>query len=388
MMCNFLRPITIFYFIFYLITSLFIISPILAASSEKSSSGIATESQLTDNKVTNTEKNSNPKEKTSEKEQQNIGKRYKIVAIQHQNYLPYTNAYKGFINKLKKSEYWGKIDVELYNAKSDLSGLDKKIKELSKSSDIDLIFTIGTQSTKKAADKIKNIPIVFTAVATPIEAEIIKNWTSSGRNITGVGTPYQITKGISQAYSIGKFNSIGITYLAGSPNHEAAVREIKEFCKKNGVKFIHHSTPFKQNDGKPFPNDVVKKQLQESLDYILPKVDAFYVQASATYEKNFSVFRKAFQKYKVPSLGELIFIRKGIVMGVGPNDYIFGQQSADYAIEILFNGIKPSDLPMDIGTKFSILANLQAARMVEFSPVLLMPLLNSADAIYQKIDEW
>ncbi|MBF0229799.1 MAG: ABC transporter substrate-binding protein [Desulfamplus sp.] len=388
MMCNFLRPIPIFYFIFYLSISLFITSPILAASSEKSSSGIETQSQSTDNKVTPAEKKNNPEEKPSEKEQQNIGKRYKIVAIQHQNYLSYTNAYKGFINKLKKSEYWEKIDVELYNAKSDLSALDKKIKELSKSSDVDLLFTIGTQSTKKTADKIKNIPIVFTAVATPIEAGIIKNWTSSGKNITGVGTPYQITKSIAQAYSIAKFNSLGVTYLSGSPNHEAAVKEIKEFCKKNGVKFVHHSTPFKQNDGKPFPNDVVKKQLQESLDYILPKVDVFYVQASATYEKNFSIFRKAFQKYKVPSLGELIFIRKGVIMGIGPNDYIFGQQSADYAIEILFNGIKPSDLPMDIGTKFSILANLQAARIVEFPPIFLMSILNSADAIYQKIDEW
>ncbi|MBF0389041.1 MAG: hypothetical protein HQK71_02945 [Desulfamplus sp.] len=352
-MNSFLKLTTMLYVIFYLITSIiasiFIAHPIEATPSEK---------------------------------------KYKILSIQHQDFLPYTHAYKGFTERLENSEHRENIDIEFYNAKSNLGDLDNKIKELSTRKDIDLIFTIGTQSTKKVSDKIKDIPIIFTGVGSPIDAGIIKDWKSSGKNITGIGTPNQITKGIWQAYSLAKFGSLGVTYLSGSPNHEAAVKEIKEFCKKNGVKFIHDSTPFKQKDGTAFPDDVVKDQLQKSLDYVLPKVDVFYVQASATYEKNFTIFRRAFQKYKVPSIGELIFIRKGIVMGVGPNDFIFGQQAADYAIKILFEGVKPSELPIDIGTKFAILMNLEAAKMVELPTGLVMPVLNSADAIYQRIDEW
>ncbi|MBF0302230.1 MAG: ABC transporter substrate-binding protein [Desulfamplus sp.] len=358
-----LRQIALFYSIFYLIASIFITYPALAAASDK---------------ISLTSENKPPENK----------KIYKILAIQHQEFLPYTNAYKGFISALKKSEQWKNINIELYNAKTDLSALDKKIKDISKRNDIDLIFAMGTQSAKKLVNKIKHIPIIFTAVGSPIEAGIIKDWKSSGSNVTGVGTPYQISKSIAQAYSIAKFNSIGITYLAGSPNHEAAVKEIKEFCKKNGVKFVYDSTPFKQKDGNSFPNDVIQKQLERSLNYVLPKVDVFYVQASLTYEKNFTIFRRAFQKYKVPSLGELIFIRKGIVMGVGPNDYIFGEQAAEYAIKILFEGAKPSDLPMDKGKKFTILVNLEAAKIVDFPTSLIIPVLNSADAIYQKIDEW
>ncbi|MBF0259916.1 MAG: ABC transporter substrate-binding protein [Desulfamplus sp.] len=335
--------------IFYLIAILFTQSPLLADSSEKS---------------------------------------YKIMAVQHQDYLPYTKAYKGFISGLKKSEHWEKITVELYNAKSSLSALDKKITEIGKNNDIDLIFSMGTQSSKKLADRIKHIPIIFTVVGSPVEAGIINNWESSGTNITGIATPYQITQSITQAYNIAKFNSIGITYLADSPNHEAVVKEVKEMCKKNGIRFIYDPTPFRQKDGKPFPDDIIAKEIQRSLDYVLPQVDAFYVQASATYEKHFSIFRRAFKKYKVPSIGELIFIKKGLVMGVGPNDFIFGQQAAEYAIKILFDGIKPSNLPMNTGTKFSIFVNLEAAKAVQFPPSLAIPVLNSADAIYMKIDEW
>ena len=387
-MHTFLRQKSLIYFILYLLITLLAICSSFAATSEKKTS----------NPIIHSSENKVPAPKSSMPDNIEQGqlssehnprkKIYKIIAIQHQDFSPYTNAYKGFIDGLKISEYWENLSIELYNAKSDLTVLDKKIKEISKSNDIDLIFTIGTQSTKKITDKIKNIPIVFTGVGSPVDAGIIKNWKSSGRNITGIGTPYQLTKGIGQTYSLAKFGSLGITYLKGSPNHEAAVKEIKEFCKKTGVKFIYDSTPFKQKDGTPFPDDVVKEQLQKSLDYVLPKVDVFYVQPSATYEKNFTVFRRAFQKYKIPSIGEIIFIRKGIAMGVGPNDYVFGQQSAEYAIKILFNGVKPSDLPMDTGTKFTILVNLEAAELVELPTALIMPVLNSADAIYQKIDEW
>jgi len=310
------------------------------------------------------------------------------MVIQHQDFLPYTNAYRGFIEELKKSVQWKNITVESYNAKTDLSALDRKIKEIAKRKDIDLIFAIGTQSSKKLADKIKHIPVIFTVVASPLDAGIIKNWKSSGTNITGIATKDQVIKSITQAYSVAKFESIGITYLAGSPNHEAVVKQIKAMCKKNGIKFIYDPIPFKQPNGEPFPDKVVNRQLQQSLDKVLPKVDVFYVQASATYEKNFNIFRKAFQKYKVPSIGELVFIKKGIVMGVGPNDYVFGQQAAEYAKKIMFDGVKPSELPMDTGKKFSILINLEAAKLVHLSPALIMPVLNSADAIYQKIDEW
>ncbi len=349
-----------------LILCLFITYPISAESSE--------------NKSSNSDKYQADKLPTK--------KQYKILAIQHQDFIPYTHAYRGFTEGLKKSTQWENISIELYNAKTDLSALDKKIREIGKRKDIDLIFAMGTQSAKKLSDKIKHIPIIFTVVGSPIDAGVVKDWKSSGTNITGIGTPYQITKSIAQAYNIAKFNSIGITYLAGSPNHEAAVKEIKEFCKKNGITFIYDATPFKQPDGKPFPDDVVKEQIKRSLDYVLPKVDVFYVQASLTYEKNFTIFRRAFQKYKIPSIGELIFIRKGIVMGVGPNDYIFGEQAADYAIKILFDGVAPSKLPIDIGTKFTILVNIEAAKVVDFPTSLIIPILNSADAIYQKIDEW
>ncbi len=362
----------IFYYIICFAVCLFITSSVFSENSEKKTSAPLKQSDKL----------------SAETEKIPAQKKYKIMAIQHQDYLAYTNAYKGFIEVLKKSGQWENITIESYNAKTNLSALDKKIREISKRKDIDLIFAMGTQGAKKSADKIKHIPIIFTVVGSPIEAGIIKNWKSSGTNVTGVGTPYQITKSIAQAYSIAKFSSIGITYLSGSPNHEAAVKEIKEFAKKNGVKFIYDSTPFKQKDGKPFPDHVVKQQLQKSLDYVLPQVDVFYVQASSTYEKNFTIFRRAFQKYKVPSIGELIFIRKGIVMGVGPNDYIFGQQAGEYAKKILFDGVKPSELSMDVGTKFSILVNIEAAKAVDFPTSLIIPVLNSADAIYKKIDEW
>lgn len=313
---------------------------------------------------------------------------YKIVAIQHQDFLPYTNAYKGFTQGIKDSGLSKNITIELYNTQNDLAALDQKIIEIKNRDDIDLIFAMGTQSTTRVVKKIKNIPVIFTVVGSPQESGLISNWKSSGSNLTGIGTPNQIIKSIEQLYSVAKFKSIGITYLSGSPNHEAVVKQIKIFCKKYGIKFIYDDCPFKTKDGGSVPDDLMSECIKNSLDYVLPQVDVFYVQSSATYEKEFDIFRKAFRKYNVPSIGEPVYIKKGVMIGIGVNDYIFGKQAAEYAVKILFHGTKPSELPMDTGTKFSILVNLESANAVEFDPQLLMPIINSADSIYQRIEKW
>ncbi|SLM31170.1 exported hypothetical protein [Desulfamplus magnetovallimortis] len=312
--------------------------------------------------------------------------KYKILALQHQVFGSYTAAYKGFLKGLDDSDIRGMVSVENYNAEKNMAILEGKIKDIKEKNSFDLLFTMGTQSTKKASDIIQNIPIVFTVVGSPVNSGIISNWKSSGSNVTGIATPNQVLKGITQIYELSKFTKIGITYLKGSPSHEAVLSQIKAMCKKNGIKFIYDGFSLTKGNGDSLSNDEIRFNLKKSLDTVLPQVDAMYVQASGTYEKNFYLFRNAFKKHQTPSFGDPIYIKKGIIVGIGVNDYAFGQQAAEYAVKIL-KGTPPSALPMDTGTKFSILVNLEAAQMVQLDPLLLMPIMNSADAIYQKITE-
>lgn len=326
----------------------------------------------------------NANEKPNEEPFVNPG--FKIITLQHQDFHSYTNALNGFEKGLKGSALSDNISIEHFNAHNDMNELKKKLVQIKQQHNFQLIFTMGTQSTKMAVETIKKIPIVFTVVSSPIDSGIVSNWKSSGSNVTGIGAPNQTLKSIEQIYELSGFTSIGLTYLVGSPSHESVVGQIKAMCKKNGIKFIYDGFPLRNDAGERLSEEEIREKLKQSLDYILPQVDVIYIQASGTYNNNFEIFRNKLKTYRVPSMGEPIYIKKGIIAGIGVDHHAFGKQAADYAVQIL-NGTPPAELPMDVGTKFSILVNLEAAERVQLRPHLLLPIMSSADAIYTTLSE-
>lgn len=308
---------------------------------------------------------------------------YRILAIQHQSFTPYELSFQGFMKGIEESEYSGRIEVERYNAKSNIKKLARKIIEIKGRKDIDLIFTLGTRATKAAMEEIKNIPIVFTDLGAPEHSGIIKDWKSSETNVTGVETPRYLGKGIDLLHQLIPFKKIGMIYLEGSPSHEGAIKEVKLICKNLGTEFVSAGFPLKDQKGNNFPQKTLTRRISDELENVLPRVDVFFVQTSKTFDDNFNLFLKAFKKHGIVSAGDPLYIKKGIVLGLGRNKFEFGRQCAQYAVKI-FNGATPSDLPMDVGSKFSILFNLKASAIVGFTPPL--DLLGAADAIYQDIE--
>jgi putative ABC transport system substrate-binding protein len=310
-------------------------------------------------------------------------KKYAILAIQHQEFGPFTESYQGFVQGLKDLGYGEKVSIAQFNARGNLKALDEKVQAISKSRDLDLVFSIGTHSTKRVVDKVKHIPIVFTDLGDPEHAGVVSNWKSSGANYTGVETPGYVSLGIKLIYELVNFKSIGMIYLAGSPSHEASIRQVKKLCEDLGVEFAYEGFPLRDKAGKGYPEEVVRTHIRESLDRVLSKVEVFYVQISKTFEKHFDIFHEAFVKYRTPSAGDPIYIKKGAIMGIGRDKIEFGRQCAQYAVKI-FEGTNPSDLPMDVGVKFTIAVNLKAAVLVGYDPPV--DLLGAADNIYQELE--
>lgn len=309
--------------------------------------------------------------------------RHTILAIQHQTFEPFSLSYQGFVEGIEKLGYKDKIKLEHFNAKGDLKALDQKIEALSKSKDVDLIFSIGTQTTTRVKKHIKNIPFIFTDLGDPVYSGIVSDWKSSGANYTGVETPGYISLQIGMIHELAKFNSIGMIYLAGSPSHDAGIKQIKNLSKELGLKFVYEGFPLRDKNRKRYPKELIQERIQECLDKVLPQVEVLFIQISKTFDIHFPLFRKALLKYQKLSVGEPIYIKRGIIMGIGRDKRVFGGQCAEYAVKIL-EGANPSDLPMDIGVKFTIVVNLQAAIDVGYDPPV--DLLGAADEVYQELE--
>ncbi|MCA1794816.1 MAG: hypothetical protein LC660_13290 [Desulfobacteraceae bacterium] len=307
---------------------------------------------------------------------------YHIVSIQHQRFPPYELSLKGFKQGVSQSALADRITLEEYNADSDITALDMFINKIENRDDVDLIFSIGTQSTQRIIKEIKTTPIVFTDLGAPETSGIITDWKGSGANFTGVETQDYIGIGIHLLHELMAFKSIGLIYLKGSPSHEGTVKQITELSQDQKFEFHTRGFALRDENNKTFPRKVIRENMQSALDEIAPKVDVFYVQISNTFDQNFDLFFECFKKHSLPSAGAPIYIKKGIVIGIGRNKEKFGYQSAEYAIKIL-QGADPGKMPMDTGKEFSISLNIEAATIVGYNPSI--DILGAADEIYRKI---
>lgn len=309
------------------------------------------------------------------------GAQFKIAIFQHQQFQPFQNAHDGFLNGLAALGYKDRISIaEDFNAESDIGALEKEIKAVCQRTDIDLILAIGTHSAKRLVKATHRIPIVFTIVGDPENAGIVTNWKSSGSNYTGVETPEYYSKLVRLMRHFVPFKSLGMVYLKGSPSHEAGIKQLSALARELNFKFVNRGFALRNAQKIPYPEPLVRKSLQSALEAVCPQVDAFFVQTSNTFTKEFDLFQHAFLKYKLISAGDPTNIHKGLVMGIGKDAQRFGEQAAKYAIQIL-EGTPPSALPMDVGTKLSIEINLKAAELIGYTPPF--ELLSGADHVYR-----
>ncbi len=311
------------------------------------------------------------------------GHRYNIAVVQHQRFLPFQHAHDAFIGSLAILGTHGDYRiVDDFNADSDISALEAKIHELSGRSDLDLIFTIGTHSTKRMIKAEKKKPIVFTIVGDPQNAGIVEDWKRSGANYTGVETPEYYSKVVHLMHHFVAFKSLGMIYLKGSPSHEAGISQIQKLSRELGFEFVHKGFPLRNENRVPFPRDQIRANMQSALQAVGPRVEAFFVQTSNTFTEEFDLFMAAFLKYRIISAGDPTNIKKGLVMGIGKDAERFGRQCAQYAIKIL-NGTAPAELPMDVGVKLTVDVNLKASEMIGFEPPF--ELISGADNLYQDV---
>ena len=309
--------------------------------------------------------------------------KYKILTIQHQTFEPYTLSLKGFKQGIRASDFADSITFEKYNADTDLKALDKYLNELKKREDIDLIFSIGTQATKRVVKAITHIPIVFTDLGAPEYSGIITDWKTSKANYTGVETKNYVSLGINLLHELISFKSIGMIYLKDAPSHEGTIIQLKKLGQEAGFTFVSKGFPYRDKQGKKLSNETLRKGIKGALSEVVPKVDVFYVQISKTFDVNFDLFLEMFKKYNIPSAGDPVFIKKGLVMGIGRDKVQFGKQCAAYSIDIL-KGKNPAALPMDVGKKFAILLNIKAASIVGYNPSI--DILSAADEIYKELE--
>lgn len=257
------------------------------------------------------------------------------------------NARKGFMDGLKEAGVDAKFNVHIAqgNAATNVQIAGQMLDEKP-----NLVLAIATPGAQVCAQKIKDIPVVFTAVSDPVGAGLVKTMDAPGGNLTGMTDMPPVDKQLELIKTIvPKATRIGIVYNAGEANSVSQVNAVKAAAAKLGFTVVEATVA---NSGGVF-------QAAKSL---VGKADAVYIGLDNTVVSAFESVVKVCEENKLPLFSsDNESVAKGAIAALAVDYYAMGKQTAAMAKKIM-DGAKPATMPVESLKNLDVHLNLKAAK--------------------------
>lgn len=214
----------------------------------------------------------------------------------------------------------------------------------------DVIVAIATPSAQAVAASTRTIPIVFAGITDPVTAKLIKSFSPTGSNITGVSDYLELQPQIAFMQKIvPKLKSVGYVYSPGEINSTIVLKELQQQLAKQNINIV--AVPAQRTADIPTAAKTLKG-----------KVDLIYTTTDNNVVSAYEALVKVANENKIPLLASFPdAIERGAVAAFGMSYYDVGRQSGKLVIRIL-NGEKPGDITPETGQETHLVINLEAAK--------------------------
>jgi putative ABC transport system substrate-binding protein len=318
------------------------------------------------------ESNQTAAQPTQESSTSTAGKQLKIGIVQIVEHPALDAARDGFIAEMAKQGYNDGKEV-VYDRQSAQGSMDTATSIVQKfqGDRVDMVFAIATPTAQAAAQNIKDIPVVFTAVTDPVVVGLVKSMDKPEGNLTGTTDMNPVEDQLALVKDL-KANAkkVGIIYNAGEANSKVQVDLAKSVSAKLGLEIVEASISS--------PTEV--KQAAESL---VGKVDAIYVPTDNMVVSSIAAVIGVAEANKIPVVaGEENSVKSGAIATYGIQYDKLGAQTADMAVKILKGEGKPADMPVEKQAEMKLIVNKKAAE--KMGVTLPQSLLDKANEIIEK----
>jgi len=228
---------------------------------------------------------------------------------------------------------------------------------------VGVIVTHGTANVAVAKRATTDIPIVFAAVSDPVGNKLVTSLAQPGGNITGLSNeaPDLAGKRLELLREvIPNLRRVGILANIGGGASPSEARDATEAARNLGLEVamaeIQHA-----------------EEIEPAIRTLKDKADALYVQSDPLFNFNRARINTLAVEAHLPTVtGFRAFVAAGGLMAYGPDFPNLFRRAAEYVDKIL-RGAKPSDLPVEQPTKFSLVINLKTAEALgmKLPPLLL-----------------
>jgi len=241
---------------------------------------------------------------------------------------------RGFVKSLAEGDS-KKFKLKTYNALGNKTLMRSQVEEISRGN-YDLVLAIGASTARMSKEvfekKLLSTPIVFTAVPTPMQFDLIASEASSGNQLTGVKETTDFAKELG--FLRNKVKSVLLVYDPSQYSLEMDKQQIKTILEGMGIE-LRVAEVFKTNE-----------ILMKSSGYI-DETDAVLVIKDNTVVSGIDALVKLCEKKeKLLIASDLDSADKGVPLAFGVSEVIYGQEAAKKALLILVEKKLPREIPI------------------------------------------
>ncbi|WP_088279623.1 ABC transporter substrate-binding protein [Ideonella sp. A 288] len=249
----------------------------------------------------------------------------------------------------------------------------------------DLIYAWGTSVTLGVVgpydavipgQHITDIPVVFTLVASPTLAKIVRDNKAPGRNVTGVTHVGPTDAQIRAMAAYRPFQTLGVLYTPSEKNSVVVLEDIRRLGRESGFHTVERT--FRMDaQRKPVADgaaDLVRELKEAGAQWLYLPPDSFLgtlaegIIIPAAMELGLPTFASTEQ-----------LMQAGALSGLVSRYYNIGQFTAFKAEQILVGKQAASTIPVETLKRFSYQIRMPAAKRLNLPPPL--PMLGYAELI-------
>jgi len=219
---------------------------------------------------------------------------------------------------------------------------------------VDLIVTRGTPAAFAAKKATNTVPVVMAASGDPLSYGLIASLARPGGNITGLSA---LTSAFSKRIELLKelvptVAQISALLNMSNPGLARQWSEIEKAARKLGIQ--PQLSDIRKRDDIERAFDAAGKQ----------NANALIIGTDTLTQSNSQFIVGLAEKHRIPALyASIEFIAAGGLFAYGVNYPDLYRTAATYVDKIL-KGAKPTDLPVMQPTKFELVINLKAAKLI------------------------
>jgi len=253
----------------------------------------------------------------------------------------------GFVEGLKKNGVEATVNVHIAQGNP---AVNVQIASQMLGEKPDLVMAIATPSAQAAAQKIKDIPILFSAVSDPVGAGLVASLDAPGGNVTGMTDMSPVDRQLELMREIRPgMKTLGVIYNAGEANSVSQLELLKAEANKRGIETVEATVT----------NSSGVYQAAKSL---VGKCDAVYIPLDNTVVSALESAIKVCTENKLPLFSsDNDSVPRGTIAAVAIDYGRMGEQTAAMAKRILADGEKPAAMPVEQLQELEVVVNKKAA---------------------------